>query len=68
MLIRNTRRMESVLSVCVGGRWKLVMFVAVLSSDRETQDLMVLLEETAPLESRLDTHPANVSSHTQSQP
>lgn len=68
MLIKKTLRAESVLSACVGGRWKLLMFVAVMSSDRETQDPMVLLEETAPLESRLDTHPTNVSSHTESQP
>lgn len=33
------------------------MFDAVLSCDRETQDLTVLLDETALLESRLEPHP-----------
>lgn len=44
------------------------MFDAVLLSDRETQDLMVLLEEMVLLESRLETQATNVQSHTKSQP
>lgn len=46
--------------ICLGGRWKLLMFDAVLLSDRETQDLMVLLEEMVLLESRLETQATNV--------
>lgn len=36
------------------------MFDAVLSSDRETQDLMVHLEEMVLLESRLETQATKV--------
>lgn len=43
------------------------MFDGVLSSDRETQDLMVLLEGMVLLESRLETQATNVQSHTKSQ-
>lgn len=46
--------------ICLGGRWTLLMFDAVLSSDRETQDLMVLLEEMVLLESRLETQATNM--------
>lgn len=42
--------------ICAGGRWKLIMLDGVLSCDRETQDLTVLLEETELLESRLEPH------------
>lgn len=47
--------------ICLGGRCELLMFDAVLSSDREMQDLMVLLEEMVLLESRLEKQATNVS-------
>lgn len=46
--------------ICAGGRWKLITLDAVLSCDRETQDLTVLLEETVLLESRLEPHHTHV--------
>lgn len=42
--------------ICAGGRCKLIMPDVVLSCDRETRDLTVLLEETVLLESRLEPH------------